>query len=299
MVVIGEEMIVDTASKLLRKAAVELSEDFMNLLRKAYENETNDRAKIILETMIRAAVVAKEEGRPLCQDTGIPIYFLTLGEFMDLRGDIRAALDKATEKATKETPLRENVVQPLTLENPGTNVGWGIPYIYYDYKAGVNYFEITAIPRGGGTSFATSLSRVFSSGSHIKSIKRAIIDAVVGASYACPPLIIGACIGGYPDIAVCEATKAVFRTPTGAPNPDPEVAKLERELFEAVNRLGIGPAGLGGDTTALALHVEIRGSHTAFSSVAVAFNCWPLRRATARIHADGRIEYLTHAREGR
>lgn len=298
MVAIGDEVIADTASKLLKKAAVELPEDFMNLLRKAYENETNERAKVILETMIDAAVVAKEEGRPLCQDTGIPIYFVTLGEFIEVRGDIRAALDKATENATKETPLRENVVQPVTLKNPGTNVGWGIPYIYYDYKPGANYMEITAVPRGGGTSFATSLNRVFLTGTHLKNIKRIIIDAMMGARYACPPLIIGVCIGGYPDIAVCEATKAVFRNPTGAPNPDPEVAKLERELFGIVNRLGIGPAGLGGDTTALALHVEIRGSHTAFSSIAVAFNCWPLRRATARIYADGTIKHLTHPVEG-
>lgn len=292
-------MITETASTLLSKATVELSDDYMDILQRAYDNESNELAKVFLKTMINAALVAKEESRPLCQDTGIPIFFVTLGELVEIRGDVRAALERATGRATKETPLRENIVQPLTLENPGTNVGWGIPHIHYDYKPGANYLEITAIPKGGASSFATSLNRIFSGGKRLSSIKRAVIDAVMGAIYACPPLVIGVCVGGYPDIAVCEATKALFRTPTGAPNPDPEVAKLERELFEIVNRLGIGPGGLGGDTTALALHLEIRGSHTAFSSIAVAFNCWPLRRSTARIYSDGTVDYLTHPEGGK
>jgi tartrate/fumarate subfamily iron-sulfur-dependent hydro-lyase alpha chain len=299
MVTVGEEVIADTASRLLKRASVELSEDFMNLLRKAYANETNERAKFFLGTMINAAIVAKEESRPLCQDTGIPIFFVTLGELVKLRGDISKALATATERATKETPLRENIVQPLTLDNPGTNVGWGIPYIYYDYKPGADYLEITAIPRGGASSFATSLNRIIHGGELLNSVKRIIIDAVMGAIYACPPWVIGVCVGGTPDIAVCEATKALFRTPTGAPNPDLEVTKLERELFEIVNRLGVGPGGLGGDTTALALHLEIRGTHTAFSSIAVAFNCWPLRRSTARIYSNGTVDYITHPGKGK
>ncbi len=299
MVEIGEELISNTAYRLLSRAAVELSGEYMDLLRRAYNNESNERAKIFLETMINAAQVAKEESRPLCQDTGIPIFFVTLGEFVEIGGDVRVALERATRRATKETPLRENIVQPLTLENPGTNVGWGIPYIHYDYKPGANYLEITAIPKGGASSFATSLNRIFSGEKLLSSIKRAVIDAVMGAIYACPPLIIGVCLGGYPEIAVCEATKALFRAPTGAPNSDPKVAELERGLLETVNRLGIGPGGLGGKTTALALHLEIRGSHTAFSSIAVAFNCWALRRSTARIYSDGTVEYLTHPKGGK
>ena len=294
---VGEDLIEDTAFRLLRRAAVELPSDYLELLRKAHRSETNGQAKVILETIIDAALVAKEESRPVCQDTGIPVFLVTLGEHAEI-GDVQTALAKATERATKTTPLRENVVHPLTLRNPGTNIGPRVPYIIYDYKPGANYVEITAIPRGGGSSFATALSRVFSGTSHLTSIKRAVIDAVVGARYACPPLVVGVCIGGYPDMAMCEATKAVFRTPTGTPHPDPEVAGLERELFEAVNRLGIGPSGLGGDTTALALHIEVCGSHTAFSSVAVAFSCWALRRSTARIHSDGTVQYLTHHEEG-
>lgn len=292
MAEVGEDLVEETAFELLRRAAVELPGDCLELLERAHRSETNGRARVILETMIEAARVAREESRPICQDTGIPIFFVTIGDVKV--GDLRGALVRATERATKTTPLRENIIHPLTLENPGTNVGWRVPYTLYDHKPGAEYVEITAIPRGGGSSFATALSRVFSGTSHLTSIKRAVIDAVASAGYACPPLVVGVCIGGYPDMAMCEAVKAVFRTPAGAPNPDPEIAKLERELFEAANRLGIGPSGLGGDTTCLALHIEVCGSHTAFSSVAVAFSCWALRRATARIHKDGTVEYLTY-----
>lgn len=292
MVMVKGDLIADVAFKLLSKAAVELPGDVMRLLKEAYTRESTVRGKVMLGTMIDAAEVARKEGRPLCQDTGIPMFFVTIGGKVKVKGDIRDALARGTEKATREVPLRENVVHPLTSRNPGTNVGWGVPYVWYDYKYDADYLEVVAALRGGGSAFATFLTVIPSGVPRLKAVKRAVIDAAARASYACPPLIVGVCIGGYPETAAGEAARALLRVPVGSSNPDPELASLEEELLASVNRLGVGPAGLGGDTTALALHVEVRGSHTALPSLAVAFSCWALRRASARIYADGSVEWL-------
>jgi len=290
---ISEDLIAEVAYELLSRASVEVSEDLTSLLEKAYNRERHELAKVNLKTMLEALKIAKEERRPICQDTGIPYFYVTIGGFARIKGDIKNALEKATAKATKTVPLRENVVNPLTNENPGTNVGWGIPYTYFDYEPEADYLELMAVPRGGGSALVTQLIQLPTIGPRLQLIKKGILNSVVAARERCPPFIIGVCVGGYFDIAVKEAERALFRNPLGAPNPNSNVAKIERELLEAVNKLGIGPMGLGGDTTALALHMEIRGSHTARPAVAVAFSCWVLRRATARIYLNGKVEYLT------
>jgi len=292
--VITEAMIGDLAYRLLKKAAVVLPPQFVGLLKKAYARERNELARINFRTMLDAVRVAEEEDRPVCQDTGLLFYHVTMGGKVSIEGDLNRALIQAAEKATEDVPLRPNAVHPISRKNLATNSGWGIPYLYYDIASEANYLEISAIPKGGGGAAQTTFVNIPPIGPKMKPMIKGVLEAIINAKSACPPLIVGVCVGGSKDLAVRTATLAVFRQPTGSLNPDPEARALEMELLEAANRLNIGPMALGGDTSVLALHLEIRGCHTAAAPCAVAFNCWPLRIATARIYPDGRIEEVTH-----
>jgi len=292
--VITEAMVCDLAYRLLKKAVIVLPPQFVGLLQEAYGRERNPLARINLRTMLDAVCVAEEEGRPICQDTGLLFYHVTMGGKVWIEGDLNRALIQAAEKATEDVPLRPNAVHPISRKNLGTNSGWGIPYFYYDVAPEVDYLEISAIPKGGGGAAQTTFVNIPPIGPKMKPMIKGVLDAIINAKSACPPLIVGVCVGGSKDLAVKTATLAVFRQPTGSLNPDPEARALEMELLDAANRLNIGPMALGGDTSVLALHLEIRGCHTAAAPCAVAFNCWPLRIATGRIYPDGRIEEVTH-----
>jgi fumarate hydratase subunit alpha len=292
--VITEAMIRDLAFQLLKKAAVVLPPQYVGLLEAAYQRERNELARINLKTMLEAVRIAEEEGRPICQDTGLIFYSIVMGGKVAMEGDLYRGLCQATEKATEETPLRQNAVHPISRKNLGTNCGWGIPYVYYDFDPNAEYVEISAIPKGGGGTLFTTFVNIPSIGPKIEPMMKGVLDAIVNAKSACAPLVVGVCFGGSKDLAVQVATLAVFRRPTGSPNPDPEAHALEEEILEAANRLNFGPMALGGDTSVLALHLELRGCHTAAAPCVVTFNCWPLRIATARIYADGRIVPLTH-----
>jgi fumarate hydratase subunit alpha len=149
------------------------------------------------------------------------------------------------------------------------------------------------MPKGGGSE-NTCVMGMLVPGEGIKGLKKFVVDAVIRAgAKPCPPNILGIGIGGGADISIKLAKKALLR-PLNEPNPDPEIAELEKEIFEAVNMTGIGPMGLGGKTTVLGVHVDYAYRHPASYPAAVAFQCWAARRATARINSDGKVEYLTH-----
>lgn len=291
---ITEAMVRDLACKLMKKAAVSLPPQYIRLMEAAHARETNPLARLNLKTMLDAVRVAEEESRPICQDTGLLYYQITIGGKAHVEGNLHRALCQAADMATQETPLRPNAVHPISRKNQGTNCGWGIPYVYYDYAPEADYLDISAIPRGGGASNQTIFINVPRIGPKVKPMMKGILEAIVNAKIACPPMVVGVCVGGSKDLAVQTATSALFRMPTGSLNPDPEARELEVELLEAANQLNVGPVALGGDTTVIALHVEIRGCHTTAAPCAVAFNCWPLRIASARIYPDGRVEELTH-----
>lgn len=292
---LNEHLLEDVSSQLLRLASIEMVSSWVKTIEDAYAHERDGEARTRLKIMIGSIKIAREERRPLCQDTGIPFYFVTLGGRAQVHGDIVAALLRGTMRATKETPIRENVVHPLTSENPGTNVGWRIPYVFYDFKPDVDYVEITAVPRGAGADLPQTTVRIPSTGRRMEQIKKGILQVAVESRWACPPHVYGICIGGGVAIANDVALRAVFRLPTGAPSKDALGSGLEREMYEAINSLGIGPMALGGDTTALAIHIEIVGAHTVVPALVVAPSCWTSGRfATARISNDGSVECLTH-----
>ena len=158
-----------------------------------------------------------------------------------------------------------------------------------------DYIEITAVPKGFGSEAKSSLVFIVTSESMGDAITRCVIDnAIMSLGENCPPTIVGLGIGGTGDIAMHLAKKALFRTPLGSPNPDPIVAKLEARILKALNNTGLGPMAVGGNTTSLAVHAEICGTHTAVSPVGITYQCWAARYSTARIYPDGKVEYITH-----
>jgi fumarate hydratase subunit alpha len=287
-----EKTVEDVAVNLLRLAVVYLPEDIKQALQHAYETETNEGGKTQLKAILDNIKLAEENQTPICQDTGTIIYYVKAGAQTPNLDKVENALVNATKKATPLIPLRPNAVDPLTGKNTDDNTGRNIPAINWEIVPG-NEIEITVLTKGGGSENACAVGMLIP-GEGIKGLKKFVIDSVVKAgSQPCPPNILGVAMGGGADVAMKLAKKALLR-PINQPNPNPELAKLEKELLEAINQLGIGPMGLGGKWTVLGVNVDYAVRHPASFPAAVAFNCWAARRATARIYADGRVEYLTH-----
>ena len=289
------QVIHDTTVRLLRMAATVLPNDVEKALRDAYERETNPTARTQLEAILKNIDIART-GIPMCQDTGIMIFYVKVGDKFPYIGEIRDALTKATIKATAEVPLRPNAVNPIVGGNSGNNVGEKIPWINWEIVSG-DSVEITAFPKGGGSENVCILG-MLKPGVGLKGVKKLVVDnAMSYMGKACAPNIIGIGIGGGSDIALKIAKQQLLR-PLDDHHPDPEVAKIEEELKEAINATGIGPMGLGGDTTVLAVKVDYAMRHPASLPVGVAVQCWAARRSTAVITRDLEVKYLTHPLEG-
>lgn len=284
------------AFTLLEKAVIYLPEDLKEALKKAYMEETSEIGKTQLGIILENVTLAEKYQAPVCQDTGIIFFYVKAGADVKGLDMIEDALVKATRRATREIPLRPNAVDPLTQKNSGDNTGRFVPHVEWEITAG-DSIELTVMPKGGGSENVSVLGMLLL-GEGLKALKKFVVEAVIKAgAQPCPPTILGVAMGGGADVAVKLAKKALLR-PLNEPNPNPELANLEEELLEAVNMTGIGPMGLGGKTTALRVHVDYAFRHPASFSVAVAFNCWAARKASARIHSDGTVQYLTHKAEG-
>jgi len=290
-----KDVISNTAYQLLKRAAIKLPPEVQAALRKAYQSESSETGKAQLKAILSNIEMAEKYNMCICQDTGVPLFFVKWGLKSGLTFDIRKPITEATKKATVDIPLRHNVINPLTKENPGTNTGWGMPYIYYDVDPEIDYIEITAVPKGFGSEAKSSLVWIVTSESMPEAITRCVVDnALMAMGEPCPPTIVGLGIGGTCDVAMQLAKKALFRTPLGSPNPDPTVADLERKILKALNATGLGPMAMGGDTTSLAVHAEICGTHTAVVPLGITYQCWAARYSTARIYPNGKVSYLTH-----
>jgi len=287
-----ETIVEDTAFKLLQLAVIELPKDVKDALKRAYKEETSESGKTQLEAILQNIELAEKTKTPICQDTGVIIFYIKAGADAKGLDKIESALKKATIRATKEIPLRPNAVDPFTQKNSGDNTGNYIPYVHWQIVSG-DTIEITAMPKGGGSENVSALGMI-PPGEGIKGLKKFVIDTLIKAGpQPCPPTILGVAAGGGADIAMKLAKQALLR-PIGEPNSNPQLAKLEKELLEAANMTGIGPMGLGGKTTALSVNIDYAHRHAGSYPVAVAFQCWAARRATAKIHSDGSVEYLTH-----
>jgi len=287
-----EEIVEDVAARLLRLAVVKLPSDVKRAIERAYREEENPLGKAQLQAIIENIRLAEELERPICQDTGLITFYVRAGA--DFRGldRVELSLKRAVKKATRQIPLRPNAVNPFTQQNSGNNVGRLLPYVKWDIVPG-EHLEITAFPKGGGSENTCTLA-MLSPSVGVEGLKRFVVESVLKAGgMPCPPTIIGVGIGGGADISM-DLAKAALLRPLNEPNPDPWIADLEHQLYREINALGIGPMGLGGKFTTLAVKVSYAYRHPASYPVAVAFQCWAARRASARIHMDGSVEYLTH-----
>lgn len=288
----NQSIVENVAIKLLQLAVTELPQDVKEALQNAYRREESEAGKTQLKAILNNIELAEKTRTPMCQDTGVIIFYLKAGAQVKDLDKIEEALRNATKRATKEVPLRPNAVNPFTQKNTGDNTGRFIPFIHWEIVPG-NDIEITVFPKGGGCENVCALG-MLRPGEGVKGLKKFVVDTIIKAgAKPCPPNIIGVAVGGGADIAMKLAKKTLLR-PLNQSNPDPELAKLEKELYEAANSTGIGPMGLGGKFTVLGVHVEYAERHPASYPAAVAVQCWAARRASARIHPDGTVEYLTH-----
>jgi tartrate/fumarate subfamily iron-sulfur-dependent hydro-lyase alpha chain len=251
------------------------------------ETETAPRAQTILATMVKNIAVAEENDNLLCQDTGIPIYNVTIGSGVSFDGlALQGAIRRGCERATREHPLRSSVVHPLTRNNQHNSCGIEVPVIHIDFSDRRGMLEIQMIPKGSGSE-NNSFLKMAVPAEGIDAIKAFVIDCVVSAGgKTCPPTIVGVGIGGTSDLCVALAKRAAVR-PLGSTCADADGARLERELSAAVNRLGVGPQGLGGDSTAFAVHIELAATHITMNPIAVNMQCHSARRAKATFTPDG------------
>jgi fumarate hydratase subunit alpha len=264
--------LADATFEAYKSAVIRLPPDVLQVIKKAAAAETNPVARGEFANILKNIEVAERLGVPMCQDTGVPVIYLTLSPDVPLTQKLYDAVGEGVRRATKEVPLRPNVVDPLSRHNTNDNTGAGMPAIHV--KPGKK-FTVTVLPKGAG---AENMSRiVMLLPSQKDQIEKFVVETVyLAGSRPCPPVIIGVGIGGTFDSAAALAKEALLE-------PVDTMTASEEQILCAVNRLGIGPMGLGGDFTALAVKVKSAGCHTASLPVAVNIQCWTNRHATVEV----------------
>jgi fumarate hydratase subunit alpha len=264
--------LMEATESALRKAEIELPRDVMRALSQAARTETNPTARAELDNILANVAEAAARNVPICQDTGVPVIYLTLPEGMAYTQPMGDAIAEGVAAATDSIPLRPNVVDPLTRANTGNNCGRGMPAIHV--RSG-EVCEVTVLPKGAGSENVSRIGMLLPS--EKDAIGRFVAETMLLAGgRPCPPVVLGVGIGSTFDGVAARAKEALLQ-------PIDEMTDYEQELCDAVNSLGIGPMGLGGDTTALAVKVCRGDCHTASLPVAVNVQCWACRRATERV----------------
>jgi len=287
---VDADQIEEAAKELYIRALKLLPPDIKRGFDALMREETDATAKSVLGTMVANIKVAEDTDNLLCQDTGIPIYNVSIGRGVELDGQrLKEAIRKGCERATREHPLRSSVVHPLTRKNEHTSCGRGVPVINIDFSDEPEALAIEMVPKGSGSE-NNSFLRMAIPAEGIDAIKTFVVDCVLQAGgKTCPPTIVGVGVGGTADLCVHLAKVAATRR-LGSACGDPEGARLEAQLSQAVNQLGVGPQGLGGDSTAFAVHVETAATHITMNPVAVNMQCHSARRARAIFRPEG-VEY--------
>lgn len=277
----------DAAKTLYIRALKILPPDIKEGLATLERAESMPGAREILRTMTTNIAVAEDNDNLLCQDTGIPIYNVSIGRGVAVDGQaLKEAIRRGCARATREHPLRSSVVHPLTRKNEHTSCGAEVPVIHIDYDDAPDTWSLAMVPKGSGSE-NNSFLKMAVPAEGVEAIKRFVVDCVIAAGgKTCPPTIVGVGVGGTSDLCVTLAKRAATR-PLGSTCADPDGALLEAALSAAVNHLGVGPQGLGGDATAFAVHIELAATHITMNPVAVNMQCHSARRARATFTPDG------------
>lgn len=274
---IAARLITDKIAQLCQDANFDIPSAVREALQKARDVEESPQGKRILGEICENAGIAKEERVPLCQDTGIVLVFVEIGQDVHVTGgSLTDAINAGVAQGYTDGYLRKSTVSdPLKRTNTGDNTP---AVIYYDIVPGETV-RITVMPKGFGSENCTALG-MLKPADGLDGVKRFVVDAVDKAGpNPCPPVTVGVGIGGTSDKVLLLAKRALLRDP-GVPHPNPEIAEVEKELLEAINDLGYGPGGLGGRVTALAVHIETYPTHIAGLPVAVCLNCHAARHKT-------------------
>src|SRR3954471_12182215 len=289
------QLIENVGRELYLRALKDIPQDVRAGLKRGHEMEVdagNKTASKVMLTVLENVKVADEKDMMVCQDTGLPIYKVIVGSrfpAVDLL-EVKRRLKIAAERATREYPLRSSSVHPLTRKNTQTNTGQGLPIIKVDFDDS-DKLELWMVPKGSGSENMSFL-RMLKPADGIKAVKKFVLECVFDSgANPCPPTIVGIGIGGTSDAAAAMAKEASCFRKVGTHSADALVAELERELLDLINQTGIGPQGLGGATTAMAVNIEWAHTHISQLPVAVNMQCWRGERACATIDADGNVSY--------
>lgn len=273
----------NTMEEMIFRATTQLPQDVVKKLKNAKKREEKTTAEKQLSNILKNLKIGKEEKKPICQDTGVPIFFIKKNPDKSLNFDIEKTLKETVQKATETIPLRSNIVNPITRKNLEDNTGLSNPLTHFiPYEDG---FEVEILMKGGGSE---NWSRLFMLNPTVgeENIVNKIVNLIkkAGGKF-CPPGILGVGIGGTSDFATFLAKKSLLK-PLDKENESEDLSKLEEKITKKVNNLGIGPMGLGGETTILGTRIEKAGCHTASLPLAVNPQCWVARRAKASLKDD-------------
>ena len=288
--------IEQTALSLMDKAAIEIPSDYHNALKKASKTEDGELSTFVLKAMLDNYEVAKEDRCAMCGDTGVPRWFVKMGNEASVEGGmtaLEAALRRATADATHNVPLRPNRVHPLWRTDHNNNVGIGAPEIEYGFEPEGDWIDLITVHKGG--LFGTDYRMLFPSDG-IQGIKRFYLDSIMAfgkRGLACQPAIIGIGLGGSKDSCMSLGKRASTLRLVGSSNPDPRIAELEEEFKELGNSIGMGAMGFVGKHMVIDCNIEVGYCHTGGMPMSVHAFCLSSRRAVARLFTDGRVEYRT------
>ena len=279
MRIINSNKITEEVKKLCIEGNIFLGEDVIKSFEENLNKEESQRGRDVLNILIENAKIAREKEIPLCQDTGMAVFFVDVGQEVMVEGDtLTDAINKGVSEGYTEGYLRKSVVSPLTRINTQDNTP---AIIHYDMVKG-DKIEIKYAPKGFGSE-NMSKSKMLKPSDGIEGVKKFILDTVSEAGpNPCPPIVVGVGIGGTLDKCAQIAKKALFRN-VGEHSEDEFIADLEKEMLVKINNLGIGPQGLGGNTTALAINIETFPTHIAGLPVVVNINCHAARHKSVII----------------
>jgi len=280
--------------ELVRRAATDLPVDVEAALRDARAREdSGSAAEGALGTILENVAVARENATPICQDTGVPIFYVRYPVGRSTQQLCRQ-MEEAVAQATERSYLRPNAVDPVAGRNSGNNLGEGFPTFHFD-EWDSDALQVDLLLKGGGSENVGAQYKLphtgtgtvsFSAGRDLDGVRKVVLDAVYRAQgKGCAPGVLGVAIGGDRGGGYVHAKEQLFR-PLGDVNPEPELAELERTLLQEANELDIGPMGFGGKTTLFGVKVGAYHRLPACYFVSIAYNCWALRRATLRVEGE-------------